>query len=318
MEASKKNQNIFKEQYDLQVESMYKVNNSMIQHATAIAEEINANAVLVYVDVIKSRDNLKKLFESSRCILAARSNTVIEELKKIEGDNNRIIRLPYINLSRYSQVKVAAIVSLSKGLIKLGDRLICLSGSPEYGIFDNISVLDLGREFEMFSSIGLGIANQMSQPEIFERLLTLVLELAEEGKEGKPIGTTFVLGDHEKVFEISNQLIINPFRAVPEKECNILDPDLKETIREFSSIDGAFIIRDDGVILAAGRHLSPSVETNEIPMGLGARHRSAAGVTALTNSISLVISESTGDVRIFNRGKLFMEINRAKRGNGNG
>jgi DNA integrity scanning protein DisA with diadenylate cyclase activity len=78
-------------------------------------------------------------------------------------------------------------------------------------------------------------------------------------------------------------------------------------------LDGAFIIRDDGVILAAGRHLAPSVETSELPQGLGARHRCAAGITALTKAIAIVISESTGDIRIFSRGKLFMEIQKAKR-----
>ncbi|MFW6272013.1 MAG: DNA integrity scanning protein DisA nucleotide-binding domain protein, partial [Desulfosalsimonas sp.] len=145
-----------------------------------------------------------------------------------------------------------------------------------------------------------------------ERLLTIVLELAVEGKEGRPLGTVFVLGDHEKVLSMSSQMVINPFTAVPEEEKNILDPALKETLREFSTIDGAFVIRDDGVVLAAGRHLAPSVETSELPQGFGARHRSAAGITALTNAIAVVISESTGDVRIFSRGKLYMEIEKAK------
>lgn len=76
---------------------------------------------------------------------------------------------------------------------------------------------------------------------------------------------------------------------------------------------GAFVIREDGVVLAAGRHLATSVEISELPQGLGARHRSAAGITALTNAVAVVISESTGDVRIFSRGKLFMEIEKTKR-----
>jgi diadenylate cyclase len=100
---------------------------------------------------------------------------------------------------------------------------------------------------------------------------------------------------------------------VPEEERNIMDPRLKETIREFASIDGAFVLRDDGVVLAAGRHLMASTEFKDFPQGLGARHRSAAGITALTNSLAVVISESTGDVRIFYRGKIFMEIEKAKR-----
>ena len=292
--------------------SMDEINASMIRHAYQVAEEIGANAVLVYVDLIQSRENLEDLLRESHCILAARNKNILEELKTLNGDNDRIIQVPYMKLSRHSQVKVAAMIALSKGLIRRNDRIVCLSGSPKYGILDNLAVLDLEREFELLSSGSLDIAGQMAQPEVFERLLTIVLELAVEGKEGRPLGTVFVLGDHEKVLSMSSQMVINPFTAVPEEEKNILDPALKETLREFSSIDGAFVIRDDGVVLAAGRHLAPSMETSELPQGLGARHRSAAGITALTNAIAVVISESTGDVRIFSRGKLYMEIEKAK------
>jgi DNA integrity scanning protein DisA with diadenylate cyclase activity len=292
--------------------SMDEINSSMIRHAQQVAEEIGANAVLLYVDLIQSRDNLETLLRESHCILAARDRNVLDELETLDGECDRIIKVPYMKLNRHSQVKVAAMIALSKGLIRRNDRVVCLSGSPEYGILDNLAVLDLEREFELLSSGSLDIAGQMAQPVVFERLLTIVLELAVEGKEGKPLGTVFVLGDHEKVLSMSSQMVINPFVAVPEEERNILDPALKETLREFSSIDGAFVIRDDGVVLAAGRHLAPSVETSELPQGLGARHRSAAGITALTNAIAVVISESTGDVRIFSRGKLYMEIEKAQ------
>lgn len=293
--------------------SIEEINAAMISHARQIAAEIGANAVLVYVDLIRSKENLKILLEGSHCIMAAREPHVVEELKSLKGNDDRILSVPHLKLNRYSQVKVAAMMAISKGYIHRTDRLVCLSGSPKYGILDNLIVLDLEREFEMFSSVNLDIAGQIIKPEVFERLLTIALELAEEGKEGRPVGTTFVLGDHEKVLSLSSQMVINPFAAVPEAQCNILDAAMKETIREFSTIDGAFVIRDDGVILAAGRHLSPSVENSELPQGLGARHRSAAGITALTNAIALVISESTGTVRIFSQGKLFMEIEKAKR-----
>ena len=295
------------------IASMDKINASMIHHARHVAEEIGADALLIYVDVIKSRANLEALLQEQCCILAVRDKDLLEEIKAIEGKNHRIIQVPYMKLSRFAQVKVAAMIALSQGLIHRSHRIVCLSGSPRYGILDNIAVLDLERETEMLSTEDLDIANQMVHPEVFERLLTLAMELAAEGKEGKPLGTAFILGDHENVMAMSSQLVINPFAAAPEDERNILDPALKETLREFSTIDGAFIIRDDGVVLAAGRHLSPSVETSKLPQGLGARHRSAAGITALTNAIAVVISESTGDVRIFSRGKLYMEIEKAKR-----
>ena len=69
----------------------------------------------------------------------------------------------------------------------------------------------------------------------------------------------------------SHQLVINPFHGYPEAERNVLDPRLEETIKEFSAIDGAFIIRGDGVILSAGRYLAPQGKLDE-PLPAGSRH----------------------------------------------
>lgn len=293
--------------------SIEKINGAMIKHAREIAHEIEASAFLVYVDLIKSRKNMEALIKGGGCILAARVQDVIDDLNVSEGLKDRIIHVPYLNLTRLSQVKVGAILALSNRLIKIGDRLVCLSGSLKTGILDFLMVIEIGGEFEALLPKDLALPNQMEFSHVFDRLLTLSIELAGEGKEGKPLGTIFVLGDHEKVVELSSQMVFNPFANVPEGERNILDPGLKETIREFASIDGAFIIREDGVVLAAGRHLKASTEDADLPQGLGAKHRAAAGITALTNALAIVISESTGDVRIFSKGKIFMEIEKAAR-----
>ena len=117
--------------------SMEELNATMISHARQIARKIGASAVLVYVDVIKSREQLSTLLKERRCILAARYQEVIDDLAEMEGVEDRIIRVPYINLTRQSQVKVAAMLALSQGLIKKGDRIVCLSGPPKYEIFYN-------------------------------------------------------------------------------------------------------------------------------------------------------------------------------------
>jgi diadenylate cyclase len=284
------------------------LNAAMINHAKGIAEEIGAAAVLAYVDLLHSRELMEAMFKECRCILAARTEEVIHELIEMSGSSDRILRVPYMNMTRTSQIKVAAILALSKGLIQRDQRIVCLSGSPGGGVYDSLTVLNVSREFEIFSSSAIDIAAQLDNPHIFDRLLTIVLELAQEGKEGKPLGTAFILGDHKKVMDMSSQMAINPFAKVPEDTRNIMDPALKETLREFSPMDGAFVVRDDGVVLAAARHLNVSAEIDKLPQGLGARHRSAAGITSVTNAIAFVISESTGMVRIFSQGRIFMEI----------
>jgi len=208
---------------------------------------------------------------------------------------------------------MAVLQGISKGLFKLGDKWICLSGISQSKALDNLLILEFGTEFEIISSSDLPVLSEIVLPEVFDTVLKLSLELSTECKEGrKPIGTIFVLGKHEDVLKFSHPMVINPFQGYPEDQRNILDHRLKETIKEFSSIDGAFIIREDGVILAAGRHLDASGENTEIPLGLGSRHRAAAGITRLTDALAIVISEGTGSIRIFHHGKVFMEIEKGE------
>jgi diadenylate cyclase len=108
--------------------------------------------------------------------------------------------------------------------------------------------------------------------------------------------------------QLSRQMIMNPFSGYPEDERNILNPDLEETIKEFSAIDGAFIIKGSGVIVTAGRHLSAALESKDFPPGLGSRHIAAAGITNVTKAVAMVISESSGNVSVFKNGKLFVTI----------
>ena len=66
------------------------------------------------------------------------------------------------------------------------------------------------------------------------------------------------------MLEKSRQITINPFQGLCEAERNVLDPKIREAIKNFSVLDGAFIIREDGVVLAAGRYLSAGDEDVKI------------------------------------------------------
>jgi diadenylate cyclase len=106
-------------------------------------------------------------------------------------------------------------------------------------------------------------------PEVFETLIRIALELAHEGREGRPVGTMFVLGDTTNVLKYAQPMVLNPFKGYADSKKNILDPKLKETIREFAALDGAFVIRRNGVILAAGCHIAVPHLAKELPPGWG-------------------------------------------------
>jgi len=284
----------------------------MIETACAIAKKTRSQGVLLYADMFEDYEALAKIGQEKQTelILACQNDASFTDANSVF---KKVLRIPDVPLGRINQVKMAVIQALSKGLVKKGDKWVCLSGIPQSKSLDNLLILEFGKEFEIISSSDLPVLSEIVMPEVFETVLNLALELSSEGKEGrKPVGTIFVLGRHEEVFKFSHPMVINPFQGYPEEERNILDPRLRETVKEFSSIDGAFIFREDGIILAAGRHLDASGENIEIPLGLGSRHRAAAGITRLTDALAIVISEGTGGVRIFHHGKIFMEIEKGE------
>jgi diadenylate cyclase len=140
-------------------------------------------------------------------------------------------------------------------------------------------------------------------PAVSGRVLELAEELGREGREGKPIGALFVIGRISEIARFTHQLIVNPFLGYPEEARNILDPSLEETIKEFSKIDGAFIVEVDGTVVSAGTYLAVSPETLDHHPGEGARHASARAITAVTDSISIAVSESTGRVSVYLKGQ---------------
>ncbi len=77
-------------------------------------------------------------------------------------------------------------------------------------------------------------------------------------------------------------MIMNPFKGYDDSERNILDNEMTETVKEFSSIDGAFIIKGKGVIVSVETYLLPKLAAEELPQGLGARH--SAVITAATKA----------------------------------
>ena len=280
-------------------------NESMMEFACRFAEEIQAKAILLYGEVAQDLLSKKGEVPSFDTILITREK---DEAQHKAGFFSSVIHIPNVNVTRLGQIKVAIIKGLATGLFKKGDTLVCLTGVAKFGYIDSLFVIDVGKEFEILISEEVSHIFEDIRPEVFEAVLNIALELAYQGREGRQVGTIFVLGDHEKVLELSRQMIINPFMGYPEEERNILDRNLKETIKEFSALDGAFVVRGDGVLVTAGRHLNAALETKDFPQGLGSRHIAAAGITSVTGAISIVISESTGTVRIFKNGRLFVDI----------
>ncbi len=274
-----------------------RVSRLLLESATTLARSTNARAIVVYVDALPELDAVPP-----RTILVARDEDDQRRIGNLVQSHPASINVPNVTLDRFGQVKLAAIIALSNRIIDLGDTVVFLTG-PFRSLIDSTVVMSIGSEYELFDTTEQPSIDEHIKRAVFHRVLSLALDMGQHGREGRHIGALLVIGSAKQVLEHSEQMILNPFKGYDEKHRNILDQTMTETVKEYSSLDGAFIIKGNGVIETAGARIKVGLSEG-LPSGLGARHAAAAGITANTKSIALTVSESDGTVRVWRAGRL--------------
>jgi DNA integrity scanning protein DisA with diadenylate cyclase activity/mannitol/fructose-specific phosphotransferase system IIA component (Ntr-type) len=284
-----------------------RVNRTILRHAERIARGTSCQGVIVFGDTCTSTAALSKPFPAIPTTLVT-SDAV--EANLLQERFAHIIQVKSYSTSRFAQLRSAMLVGLSRGWFRFNDRLCCVGGIADSNQFDTVVVVDVEREFQSLLSGQPDLLPTDVKPEVLERIIAVATELSAEGREGRPVGCLFVLGDTTKVERMTKPLVMNPFFGYKDEDKNILNPFMDETIKEFSSLDGAFVIRGDGVVRSAGSLIQASDTDHPLPSGLGSRHAAAAAISVATDCVSIVVSSSTGQVTLFRRGVMLPLIER--------
>lgn len=276
-----------------------RINRLMIREADRVAKGAGCGAIMVFGDAFVGGIEPGAWFPKSKTILVTRNLVEMEE-----GDGNfaGVIQVRSYSQRRLAQLRSAMFVALTRGMISFSDRVCCVGGIAGSNQFDTVVIVDVEREFQTLLTGHADLMPDDVKPEVLERVIAIATELAVEGREGKPVGCLFVVGDASRVERLVKPLVLNPFYGYKEEDRNILSPFMDETVKEFSSIDGAFIIRGDGVVSSAGSLIQAADVDHTLPSGLGSRHAAAAAISVATECISIVVSSSTGQVTLFRRG----------------
>ena len=217
-------------------------------------------------------------------------------------DAERYVELPLEFQNLRERIRFGVEGGLDNGYLEEGDQVGCAAKlfaddidtvtRVRAGDFDRSGVYDL-------------FVNSRAEPDVIRNVLEVAIELGKKGQKGKRVGALFVVGDAGKVMNKSRPLSYNPFE---KSHVHVGDPIVDVMLKEFSRLDGAFVISDSGKIVSAYRYLEASAEGVDIPKGLGARHMAAGAVTRDTNAVAVVLSESDGLVRAFSGGEIVLEL----------
>jgi diadenylate cyclase len=282
-------------------------NKAIIEGAIHVAKRTNARAVILAATLPEERQMLQGALGDLARVFTTHAGPPDAER---EGE---VLILPEVRLRRRGRAKIALLEGLAAGYLEPGQRVVVISGSEgdNGNELDTVAVIELDEQEDFIGlekNTPLAILRNVADPATFDAVLGLCVELGRVGKEGKAVGLLITLGDADAVMAHSHQLVLNPFEGHPENDRCVLLAEARRALTEFSGMDGAFIIRHDGIIMAAGRYLQEMPVEHALPSGLGARHAAAAGITAATQAVAFAVSESTGDTRVFGGGRLLMTI----------
>ena len=279
---------------------------SLIDRALQLSEDLDAAGVLVLVEGEVDWSRLRRLVGDARILVAATKSEFLEGAEEFEF-------IPiHVTASEddavYSVLTQAILRAVADDALAPGSRVIAVYSGFDPMHFDSVSVINLGEHLDRLSGRDLRQLESKVPLKTLKMVVDLAVEIGREGREGKFVGTLFVIGDTRNVLMQSKPAGFDPMRGYQRKERNLNDARTREGIKEIAQLDGAFIISSDGTCEAACRYLDTSTATITLSKGLGARHWAGAAISRMTNALAIVVSQSSGTVRIFQNGEVVLRI----------
>lgn len=283
----------------------------LLESAQKLAKILPADAVLMLTETNLDWDIVLEKLDGCRLLVAAQDGILTENLKKQPGLT--VIDIDPGPTPTRERMSLALLEAVANDHLKAGAHVVALYNGieaeehqPEH--IDSLSVIHLGEHLERLSAQDLRQLATHVPLETLRAVVDLAMEIGREGREGKPVGTMFVVGDTKRVLSMARPLNFNPFRGYSAPERDIRDRKVREQIKDIAQMEGAIVIRRDGVAEAACMYLDVLAEGITLSKGLGSRHWAAAAISRKTKGIAVAVSQSSGTVRIFQDGKLMLHI----------
>ena len=278
---------------------------TLYNSAIRLSEAADADAVLLLLEGPADWSRLSRMAGDEKLLVAADTAEALEGCE--ESDLDRIV-LDMAGSSVYDRLTQALLEAVADDMLAPGSSVVAVYSGFDADNMDSLSVIHLGEHLDRLTGRDLRQLETRVPLDTLKLVVDLAVEIGREGRESKPVGTMFVVGDTRKVLASSHSVGFDPMRGYNRKDRNLDDPRVREGIKEIAQVDGAIIVSADGTVEAACRYVDASAGTITLSKGLGSRHWAAAAISRATNAVSVTVSESTGTVRIFENGEVMLRI----------
>ncbi|MGW8257617.1 MAG: DNA integrity scanning protein DisA nucleotide-binding domain protein [Thermoguttaceae bacterium] len=273
--------------------------------AVQMTDTAGVDAIVLLLDGPADWARLKSMAGKAKLIVAADAD---EHLAGANDAGLASVRLDMPESTIYERLTQSVLEAVADDLLAPGSCVLTLYSGFDADSIDSLSLINLDEHLNRLTGRDLRQLETRVPLDTLKIVVDLAVEIGREGREGKPVGTLFVVGDARKVLSCSRPVGFDPVRGYNRKERNLDDPRVREGIKEIAQMDGAIIVSSDGVVEAACRYLDSSAADVTLSKGLGARHWAAAAISRATNAVAVTVSQSNGTVRIFHNGEVVLRI----------
>jgi DNA integrity scanning protein DisA with diadenylate cyclase activity len=283
----------------------------LLKAAAQMVRALPADAVLMLTETDLDWEAVLASLPDCKLLVAAQNVLLTRKLKEHPG--LEVLDIDPGPTPTQERMSLALLAAIADEKLRTGAHVVALyngidtmDNGPEQ--IDSLSVIHLGEHLERLSAQDLRRLDTQVPLEVLRAVVDLATEIGREGREGKPVGTLFVVGETRKVLGMCRPLNFNPFRGYSKAERDIRDRRVREQIKDLAQLEGALIIGRDGVAEAACMYIDAPSEGITLSKGLGTRHWAAAAISRKTKAIAVAVSQSSGTVRLFQDGKVMLHI----------
>jgi DNA integrity scanning protein DisA with diadenylate cyclase activity len=278
---------------------------AIVDLAARLGAETDASSLLVMLEGPTDWQKLQERAGELRVVVAA---DLAEELAGAEEAGIPTIVLNMADSPVIERLTQALLTGVAREVLAPGARLVVVYSGFEVDTIDSISFIELDEHLGRLTARDLRQLETSVPLETLKTVIDLAVEIGREGREGKPIGTMFVVGDTRRVLQHCQPAGFDPVRGYNRLERDLHDPRVREAIKEVAMLDGAFIVNPEGIVEKAAQLVDAPYANLTLSKGLGARHWAGAAISKATTALAIVVSQSSGTVRLFQGGEVILRI----------
>jgi DNA integrity scanning protein DisA with diadenylate cyclase activity len=278
---------------------------AFFDNALRLYHEAEGEAILLLLEHPIDWDDLRPHISRARIVVAADKADMLAGAEKLGLGTILLDMGEQPVLERLTQ---ALLNGVARDVLNPGADVVAVYSGFDSEHVDSISLIRLDDHLGRLSSRDLRQLSTVVPLETLKTVVDLAIEIGREGREGKQIGAMFVVGDTRKVLQHCHPAGFDPVKGYPKPERNLFDARVREAIKEVAVLDGAFIVSAEGIVEKGAQLLDAAAVDVVLSGGLGARHWAGAAISKNTSAIAVVVSQSSGTVRIFQDGEVVLRV----------